>query len=99
MAKKRVNVMLSEEVLRDLREVVPARQRSRFIEEVVGEKVRLLRQKEEIGKYAGILKAEDYPHWATQEAIEQWRKELWAGTQERLERRFKEAESAEVPAR
>jgi hypothetical protein len=101
MAKKRINVMLSEEVLRDLREVVPARKRSEFIEQEL--KSRLEREKfgrvlERLRKGEG-LKAEDYPHWATQEAFERWRKELWAGTQERMERRSKEAESAEVSVR
>lgn len=68
--------MLSEEILQDLREMVPARKRSGFIEEVVGERVRLLRQKKEIGKYAGILKGEDYPHWATLEDIQRWIREM-----------------------
>jgi hypothetical protein len=100
MAKKRINIMLSEEVLRDLREMVPARKRSQFVEEVVADGIRRAKfdRALEILKSGGGLKAEDYPHWATQEAIEQWRKELWAGTQERIERRLKEAESVEVPA-
>jgi len=99
MAKKRINVMLPEEVLKDLQEMVPARKRSEFLAEAAAEKVRILKQREAIKKYAGILKEEDYPHWANQAAFEKWRKELWAGTEKRIEERLKEADGAKVPAR
>jgi len=78
MAKKRVNIMLSEEVLRDLREMVPARKRSQFVEEVVADGIRRAKfdRALEILRSGGGLKAEDYPHWATLEDVQGWIREM-----------------------
>ena len=70
--------MMSEEVLRDLRELVPARKRSQFVEEAVATRVRQQRlgRALEIIRSGGGLKAEDYPHWATLEDVHRWIREM-----------------------
>jgi hypothetical protein len=46
--------------------------RSRFLEEPARRKLERLEFQQAIREGAGILKAEDYPHWRDTEAVKEW---------------------------
>ncbi len=98
--KVRTNVMFPGEVLNQLRELVPARERSEFIAEATAYKLRMLRQERAIKQAIGAWKDEDHPDLMTDEDYQRWRLELWGGWTDRIERFWQEsqAESSDVPA-
>lgn len=68
----RAHLVLSEEVVKEIDELVGKRKRSWFIEEAVREKLRRERQSAALAATAGVLSAEDYPEWATPENVAAW---------------------------
>jgi predicted transcriptional regulator len=73
---QKITVSLPEELISRMNEIIPARQRSRFIAEALEERLALVEQALAIEEGAGIWKDEDYPHLATDDDIEQWIREL-----------------------
>ena len=72
----RTHVVLPDDLVEAVDRLVGKRRRSAFITEALRERVRregLLRALEES---AGILKEEDYPHWATPEKVARWVREI-----------------------
>jgi len=53
----RVNVSLEDELVRDLRRMVPRRRRGRFVSEAVREKLALVAQAAAVAKSAGAWRA------------------------------------------
>ena len=76
---QKITVSLPEELINRMNEIIPARQRSRFIAEALEERLALAEQALAIEEGAGIWKDEDYPHLATDDDIEQWIRELRGG--------------------
>lgn len=65
----RAQIVISEDILAGVDRLVGQRQRSKFIEEAVEERLRRERQAKALRKSFGVLKAEDYPEWSTPEQI------------------------------
>lgn len=65
----RTNLMLPGELVAEVDRVAGPRNRSRYVAEAVAARVRRDRLKEAWDRSFGILKAEDYPHWATSEMV------------------------------
>jgi predicted transcriptional regulator len=67
-----VNLSLPEDLVKELDEVAGPRNRSAFAEEALRRAVKreLFRIAGE--RFAGSLKAEDYPHWRTSEDVVEW---------------------------
>lgn len=67
-----VNLSLPEDLVKDLDEVSGPRNRSGFAEQALRRAIK--REKWRIAgeRYAGSLKAEDYPHWRTSEDVVAW---------------------------
>jgi Arc/MetJ-type ribon-helix-helix transcriptional regulator len=72
----RTHVVLPDKLIEDVDKLVGKRNRSRFISEVVEERLRRERLRRAIEKGAGILSDEDYPEWSTPEKIAEWLRDL-----------------------
>jgi len=67
-----VNLSLPEDLVRDLDEVAGPRKRSAFAEEALRRAIKREQFRIAVERYAGSLKAEDYPHWRTSEDVVAW---------------------------
>ena len=56
----------------ELRRTIPARERTKFVEEVLARELRRLRLREAIEKSYGAWKDEDHPDMMTGEDIDRW---------------------------
>lgn len=67
-----VNMSLPEDLVRQLDEVAGPRSRSAFAEEALRRAIRREQFRIAGERYAGSLKADDYPHWRTSEDVVAW---------------------------
>ncbi len=74
----RTNLLLPEELVREVDRIAGPRNRSRFIAEAVEARLRRARLREAWEKSFGILRREDHPHWATSEKVVDWVREMRA---------------------
>jgi metal-responsive CopG/Arc/MetJ family transcriptional regulator len=68
----RTNLLLPESLVREVDRFAGPRGRSRFVAEALEAKLKRERLREAIRSTAGVLKAEDYPYWATSEDVVEW---------------------------
>ena len=68
----RTNLLLPEALVREVDKFAGPRGRSRFVAEALETKLKRERLREAIRSTAGVLKAEDYPYWATSEDVVEW---------------------------
>jgi len=68
----RTNLMLPEDLVAEVDRVAGPRNRSRYVAEAIASRLHRDRLKEAWDRSFGILKAEDYPHWATSEMVVEW---------------------------
>jgi predicted transcriptional regulator len=67
-----VNMSLPVELVRELDQVAGPRNRSAFAEESLRRALRRERWRITAERFAGSLKAEDYPHWRTPDDVVAW---------------------------
>jgi len=67
-----VNLSLPEDLVRDLDVVAGPRNRSAFAELALRRAIKREQFRIASERYAGSLKAEDYPHWRTSEDVVAW---------------------------
>ena len=72
----RTHIVLPDEVVEAVDELVGKRRRSAFIAEAVRERVRREGLLRVLKESAGILKEEDYPHWATPAKVARWVRDM-----------------------
>ena len=72
----RTHVILPDELIKEIDEKVGRRNRSRYIADVVAERIRRDKLVETIRRGAGILSDEDYPEWSTPEKVAAWVRKL-----------------------
>ena len=82
----RFNVVFPDDLLEELRRLIPARKRSELIVEATAEKLAIIRQQQALKRAAGAWTDEDHPDLNTAEDLRRWRRSLWAGWDERIER-------------
>jgi hypothetical protein len=70
--KERMNLYITKSVMDDFRRVVPARERTRFVEEVLAREIRKRRLKAVLKATAGAWKDEDHPDMMTGADIDRW---------------------------
>jgi hypothetical protein len=70
--RERLNLYLTKPLADELRRVIPARERTRFVEEVLARELRRRKLKEAIKNSYGAWKDEDHPELATPEDIDRW---------------------------
>jgi predicted transcriptional regulator len=76
---EKVTITLSRALLERLRAHVPARQRRRFIEEALEERLAMEEQVAVLRETAGAWTDEGYPEMATDDDIDRWLQHLRAG--------------------
>jgi len=86
MSGERTNVIFPHEVLKELRELVPKRQRSRFIVESTKEHLSRLRFQRAAREAAGAWKADDHPELGTLEDVHRFLSKIQKKDKKRLER-------------
>lgn len=74
----RTNLLLPADLVAELDHVAGPRNRSRFVADAVRYKLRREKLRQTWEASFGILKAEDYPHWATSEKVVEWVREMRA---------------------
>ena len=72
VVRERMNLYLSRSVVDDLRALVPERERTRFVEEVLERELRRMKLKEALAASYGAWSDEDHPELATFEDINRW---------------------------
>ncbi|OGO76150.1 MAG: hypothetical protein A3K45_06460 [Chloroflexi bacterium RIFOXYC12_FULL_59_14] len=70
--KERMNLYITKSLMDDLRRAVPARERTRFVEEVLARELRRRKLREAIEKSFGAWKDEDHPDMLTGADIDRW---------------------------
>lgn len=73
--KERMNLYITKSLMDDLRKAVPARERTRFVEDILSRELRRRKLKEAIEKAYGAWKDEDHPELKTAEDIDNWIRE------------------------
>lgn len=67
-----INLTLPPDLVAEIDTVAGPRSRSRFVEDAVRAALRRERLRVAVERSAGVLSAEDYPHWATPEKVVEW---------------------------
>jgi len=70
--RERMNLYLTKPVADELRRLVPARERTRFVEEILARELSRRKRKAAIEASAGAWKDEDHPDMLTGEDIDRW---------------------------
>jgi hypothetical protein len=70
--KERMNLYITKSLMDDLRKAVPARERTRFVEEILARELRRRKLKDALEKAYGAWKDEDHPELKTPEDIDRW---------------------------
>lgn len=68
----RTHVVLSDDLVREIDELVGPRKRSEFLEKAAQELIRRERQTWAVEHGAGILRKEDYPGWGDSDMVLAW---------------------------
>jgi len=70
--RERLNLYLTKPLADELRRVIPARERTRFVEEVLARELRRRKLKAALKASAGAWKDDDHPELATFEDVNRW---------------------------
>jgi hypothetical protein len=70
--RERMNLYLTKPVADELRRLIPARERTRFVEEVLRRELRRRKLREALKRSYGAWKDEDHPELATFEDVNRW---------------------------
>jgi hypothetical protein len=70
--KERMNLYITKSLMDDLRRAIPARERTRFVEEILARELRRLKLREAIKNAYGAWRDEDHPELASYEDINRW---------------------------
>ena len=70
--KERMNLYITKSIMDDLRRAIPARERTRFVEDVLARELRRRKLREALKKSYGAWKDENHPELATFEDVNRW---------------------------
>ena len=73
--KERMNLYITKSLMDDLRKAVPARERTRFVEDILSRELRRRNLLDAIEKAYGAWKDEDHPELKTAGDIDNWIRE------------------------
>ena len=77
--KERMNLYITKSLMDDLRKAVPVRERTRFVEDILGRELKRRKLKEALKASAGAWKDEDHPDMKTGKDIDRWLKKVRKG--------------------
>lgn len=70
--KERMNLYITKSLMDELRKAVPARERTRFVEDILARELRRRKLQEALKKSYGAWKDEDHPEMKTPADIDRW---------------------------
>lgn len=70
--KERMNLYINKSLMDDLRKAVPARERTRFVEDILARELRRRKLEDALEKAYGAWKVEDHPELKTPKDIDKW---------------------------
>lgn len=70
--KERMNLYVTKSLMDDLRRAIPARERTRFVEEILARELRRRKLRLALKKSYGAWKDENHPELATYEDVNRW---------------------------
>jgi hypothetical protein len=70
--RERLNLYLTKPVADELRRLIPARERTHFVEEILARELRRRKLKAALKASAGAWRDEDHPELATFEDVNKW---------------------------
>jgi hypothetical protein len=70
--KERMNLYITKSLMDELRSAIPARERTRFVEEVLARELRRRKLREALKKSYGAWTDENHPELATFEDVNRW---------------------------
>ena len=70
--KERMNLYITKSLMDELRKAIPARERTRFVEEILARELRRRKLKAALKASAGAWKEEDHPDMMTGADIDRW---------------------------
>jgi hypothetical protein len=73
--KERMNLYITKSLMDDLRTSVPARERTRFVEDILARELRRRKLKAALKASAGAWKDEDHPDMKTGKDMDRWIKD------------------------
>ena len=82
--KERMNLYIAKPVADELRRLIPPRERTKFVEEVLARELRRARVREVLSRTAGAWKDEDHPELATFDDVNRWLDEIRQGSERDL---------------
>jgi metal-responsive CopG/Arc/MetJ family transcriptional regulator len=71
----RTNLLLPRELVEEVDHFAGVRGRSRYVAEALRARLKRDRFRQMVDATAGVLKAEDYPEWATSDQVVEWVRE------------------------
>ncbi len=83
----RTHIVLSDDLVKQVDDLVGKRKRSRFVEEVIRERLRREALIEALKETAGSLSREDNPEWETPEKVAAWVRKIRREDDRRLKDR------------
>ena len=84
----RINITLPKNLIVDLKEAIPERERSRVIAEALKEKIARMKREESLRKLKGIWgKAGGVPFRSNRD-LRAWRRSLWSSAEKRFTRKI-----------
>ena len=75
---RRTNLLLPDDLVREIDRVAGPRNRSRFVADAVRDRLRRERLREAWAASFGAVRREEHPEWATPDRVEAWVRELRA---------------------
>ena len=79
VVKERMNLYITQSLMDELRKAVPARERTRFVEDILARELRRRKLKAALKASAGAWKDEDHPDMKTGKDIDCWIKKARKG--------------------
>lgn len=70
--KERMNLYITKSLMDDLRRTIPARERTRFVEDILARELRRRKLKAALKASAGAWKDKDHPEMKTGKDIDRW---------------------------
>ena len=71
----RTNLLLPDEIVREVDRLAGPRGRSRYVAEALRAQIRRDRQRKSVDRTFGVLDPADYPEWSTSDAVVDWVRE------------------------
>lgn len=85
----RINITLPKDLVSDLRDTIPARERSKVISEALKKEIAMIKREKSLKKLKGIWTKAGGIDFKSDKELTAWRRSLWASTNTRLDKKIR----------